>query len=195
MLPSQTTSRPSGPSRKSFDLGRRLVLTDAEDRERCHDAADADRGDADREQQPELADHRHLREPQRREGEDRVEGHDEQRGAEVARGLLDRVVGAVDDDLFLDARVHLDRVVDADAEHHGQPADGDDRQRDAEVAGDAERPDHADQDDAEREQPPAHAEEEEEDQRHDRDRDRAEGQHPAGQVVVEVLQQAWARRS
>ena len=71
---------------------------------------------------PNCAEHRHLREAQRGEGEDRVEGHDEQRRAEVARGLLDRVVGAVDDDLLLDARVHLDRVVDADAEHHREAA-------------------------------------------------------------------------
>ena len=33
-------------------------------------------------------------------------------------GLLDRVLGAVDHHLLLDARVHLDRVVDAHAEHH-----------------------------------------------------------------------------
>ena len=67
---------------------------------------------------PNCAQHRHLGEVQRREREDRVERDDEQRGPEVAGRLLDRVVGAVDDDLFLDARVHLDRVVDADAEHH-----------------------------------------------------------------------------
>ena len=79
---------------------------------------DADRGDADREQQAEVADHRHLGEAQRGEGEDGVEGDDEQGRAEVAGGLLDRVLGAVDDHLLLDARVHLDRVVDADAEHH-----------------------------------------------------------------------------
>ena len=113
---------PSGPSRKSLALRRRLVLADAEDRERADDAVDADRGDTDGEQQAELPDHRHLGEAQRGEGEDRVEGDDEQRGPEVAGRLLDRVLGPVDDDLFLDARVHLDRVVDADAEHHGQAA-------------------------------------------------------------------------
>ena len=105
-------------------------------------------GDADREQQAEVADHRHLGEAQRGEGEDRVERHDEQRGTEVARRLLDRVLGAVDDHLLLDARVHLDRVVDADAEHHRQAGDGDERQRDAEIAGEAERPDDADEHDA-----------------------------------------------
>ena len=83
---------------------------------------------------------------QRGEREDRVEGDDEQRGPEVAGGLLDRVLGAVDDHLFLDARVHLDRVVDADAEHHREAGDRDDRERDAEVAGEAERPDDADED-------------------------------------------------
>ena len=67
-------------------------------------------------------------------------------GPEVAGGLLDRVFGPVEDHLLLDARVHLDRVVDADAEHHGQAGDGDDRERDAEVAGEAERPDDADED-------------------------------------------------
>ena len=56
---------------------------------------------------------------------------------------------AVDDDLLLDARVHLDRVVDADAEHHRQARDRHDRERDAEVADDAERPDDADHDDEE----------------------------------------------
>ena len=43
------------------------------------------------EQQAEVAQHRHLGEVQRREREDRVEGDDEQRGAEVAGRLLDRV--------------------------------------------------------------------------------------------------------
>ena len=33
---------------------------------------------------------------------------------------------AVDDHLLLDAGVHLDRVVDADAEHDGEAGDGDD---------------------------------------------------------------------
>ena len=72
-------------------------------------------------------------------------------------------VGPVDHDLFLDARVHLDRVVDADTEHHRQPGDRDDRERDAEIARDAERPDDADQHDAERQQPPAHVEQHEQD--------------------------------
>ena len=103
-------------------------------------------GDADREQQPEVADHRDLGEPQRDEREDRVERHDEQRRPEVARGLLDRVFGAVEDRFLLDARVHLDRVVDADAEHHRQARDGDDRERDAEVAREPERPDDTDED-------------------------------------------------
>ena len=39
-------------------------------------------------------------------------------GPRFAGRLLDRVLRAVDDHLLLDARVHLDRVVDADAEHH-----------------------------------------------------------------------------
>ncbi len=147
-LPSQTTSRPSGPLAEVAALGRRLELADAEDRERQDDRAEADRRDADREQQPEVADHRHLGEVQRGEGEDRVERDDEQRGSEVPGGLLDRVLGAVDHDLFLDPRVHLDRVVDADAEHHGQTGDRDDRERDPEVAREAERPDDADEHDA-----------------------------------------------
>ena len=56
-------------------------------------------------------------------------------------------VGAVEDHLLLDAGVHLDGVVDADAEHHRQTGDRDDRQRDAEVAGEPERPHDADEDD------------------------------------------------
>ena len=69
------------------------------------------------------------------------------------------------DHLLLDARVHLDRVVDADTEHHGEPGDRHDRQRDADVARDAERPDDADEHDREREQPPADVEQHEQDQR------------------------------
>ena len=42
----------------------------------------------------EVADHRHLGEAQRGEGEDRVERDDEQRGTEVAGRLLDRVFGS-----------------------------------------------------------------------------------------------------
>ena len=79
-------------------------------------------------------------------------------------------VGAVDDHLLLDARVHLDRVVDADAEHHRQARDRDDRERDAEVAGEAERPDDADEDDEQREQAPAHREQHEQDHDHDQRR-------------------------
>ena len=63
----------------------------------------------------------------REEREDRVERHDEQRGPEAARRLLDRVFAPIEDRFLLDARVHLDRVVDADAEHHGQARDRDDR--------------------------------------------------------------------
>src|SRR5207244_63331 len=83
--------------------GRRLELADAEDRQRDDDRADADHGDADGEQQPELAEHRHLGEPQGGKREDRVEGHDQQRRAQVPRGLLDRMVGPPDEDLLFDA--------------------------------------------------------------------------------------------
>ena len=100
-------------------------------------------------------------------------------GHEVARRLLDRVLGVVDDHLLLDARVHLDRVVDADAEHHGQAGDGDERQRDAEVAGQAERPDDADEDHEQRQQPPPHVEQQQQDDRHDHDGDGAEREHAA----------------
>ena len=129
-----------------------------------------------------------FREVQRGEREDGVEGHDEQRRPEVGRRLLDRVRRAVDDDLLLDAGVHLDRVVDADAEHDREPRDRDDGQWDAEVSEDAERPQHADHHDPEREEPPADAEEQEQDQRHHGQREGAQGEHPAGQVVVDVLQ-------
>ena len=86
---------------------------------------------------------------------------------------------AVDDHLLLDARVHLDRVVDAHAEHHREAGDGDDGERDAEVAGQAEGPDHADEDHAERQQPPAHVEEHQQDDDHDADGDGAEREHAA----------------
>ena len=65
--------------------GGRLVLADAERGERADDAAQADHRDADGEQQAEVADHRHLGEAQREEGEDGVEGDDEQRRTEVHR--------------------------------------------------------------------------------------------------------------
>ena len=99
------------------------------------------------------------------------------------------MISAVDHHFLLDPSVHLDRVVDADPEHHREATDGHDRQWDAEVARDSERPDDTDDDDAEREEAPAHAEEHEQDQRHDPDGDRPEGEHPAGEVVVDVLQQ------
>ena len=133
---------------------------------------------------------------QRGEREDRVEGDDEQRGPEVAGRLLDRVFGAVDHHLFLDARVHLDRVVDADAEHHREPGDGHDGERDAEVAGEAERPDHADQHDEQRQEAPPHPEQE---------RRRISTMistamapsvsMPPRQVVVDVLEEDRRRRS
>ena len=170
-------------------LGRRLELADAEDRERQDDGTDADRGDPDREQQAEIADHRHLGEMQRREREDRVKGDDEQRGPEIARGLLDRVFGAVDHHLFLDARVHLDRVVDPDAQHHRKSGDGHDGEGDTEVSRETERPDHADDHHEQRQQAPPHLEQHEQDQDHDQDRDPAERQHPAAQIVVDVLEQ------
>ena len=110
-------------------------------------------------------------------------------GPRFARRLLDRVLLAVDDHLLLDARVHLDRVVDAHAEHHRQAGDGDDRERDAEVAGQAERPHDADEDHAEREQPPADVEGDQEDDHHEADGDGAEHEHAAGEVVVEVAEQ------
>src|SRR6266545_4730887 len=186
--PSHTTIRPSGPVRKSLplvgDLYSRMPSAASGD-----DAAQADHRDADRQQQPELAEHRHLGEPQGSEGEDGVEGHHQQRRAQVSRRLLDRMRLAVDHHLFLDARVHLDRVVDPYPEHDGQAGDGDDRQRDAEVPGEAEGPDDPDEDHGKRQQAPSHVEEDEQDHDHDGDRDRAERQHAAGQVVVDVLQQ------
>ena len=181
-----------GPARVVAAPGRALELADAEDREREHDRADADDGDADREQQAEVADHRHLREPQRGEREDRVERDDEQRGAEVAGRLLDRVRRAVDDDLLLDVRVHLDRVVDADPEHHGQPGDRHDGEGDPDVAGESERPHDADEHDGKWEEAPPDREQREQDADHDRHRDPAQRQHPAAEVVVEVLESTAA---
>ena len=104
------------------------------------DRADADGDDADGEQPAEVADHRHLGELDGGEGEHGVEGHHQQRRAEAAGRLLDRVRRLVDDHLLLDPGVHLDRVVDADAQHHRQAGDGDERQGDAEVARPGRRP-------------------------------------------------------
>jgi len=41
-------------------------------------------------------------------------------GPRLRRRLLHRVIGAADQHLFFDARVHLDRVVDADTEQTGK---------------------------------------------------------------------------
>ena len=187
--PSLTVRRPSTPSRKSRPVRRRAELADAEGGERHDDRVEADDGDADGEEQAEVADHRHLGEAQGEEGEDGVERDDEESRAEVARRLLDRVVGAIEDHLLLDAGVQLDGVVDPDAEHHGQPGDRHDRQRDAEVAGEPERPHDADEDHGERQQAPSDVEEHEQDQRHDRHGDAAEHEHPAAQVVVDVVEE------
>ncbi len=64
----------------------------------------------------EFADGRRLGEPQRHEGEDGVEGDDEQGRPEAAGRGLDGVGGAVEDHLLLDPRVHLDGVVHPHAE-------------------------------------------------------------------------------
>jgi len=55
------------------------------------------------------------------------------------------MIGVVDHDLLFHARVHLDRVVDAHTEHHGETADRHERQRDAEVAREPEGPHHTDE--------------------------------------------------
>ena len=170
-------------------LRRRAVFADAEGGERHDDRVDADHGDADGEEQTEVTDHRDLGEAQGEEGEDGVERDDEQRRAEVARRLLDRMVGAVEDHLLLDAGMQLDGVVDADAEHHRQAGDRHDRQRNAEVAGQPERPQDSDEDHGEREQAPSDVEQHDEDQRHDRHGDAAEHQHPAAQIVVDVVEE------
>ena len=162
---------PEGALAEVLAGGGGAVLADAEDRERQDDRAEADRRDADREQESEVADHRDLGEAQGGEREDRVEGHDEQRRPEVARGFLDRVLAAIEDRFLLDTRVHLDRVVDADAEHHRQAGDRDDRERDPEVARETEGPHDADEDHEQRQQSPAHVEQHEQDHDHDRDGD------------------------
>src|SRR3546814_5730076 len=102
-------------------------------------------------------------------------------------GLLDRVRRSIELHLLLHPAVHLHREVDADAEQDRQARDGDDRQRDAQVAGQAEGPDDADQHYEERQQLPAHVEREQQEDEHQRHRDAAEGEEPALQVVVEVL--------
>ena len=124
-------------------LGRRLVLADAEDRQGGDDAAHAHGDDPDDEQGAELADGGRLGEPQRHEGEDGVEGDDEQRRPEAACGGLDGVGGAVEDHLLFDARVHLDGVVHAHAEQDRERGDGGQGERDVEVADEAEPPHEA----------------------------------------------------
>ncbi len=85
--------------------------------------------------------------------------------------------------------MHLDRVVDAHAQHHGQAGDRGEGEGDAEEAGETERPDQSDGDDRQWEEAPAHVEQDEQDDDHDGERDAAEQEHPALQVVVDVLEQ------
>jgi hypothetical protein len=99
------------------------------------------------------------------------------------------VAGAVELRFLLDPAVQLDREVDADAEQDGQAGDGHDGQRDAEVARQPERPDQADRDDAEGQQPPPHRERAEQQPGHDQDADAAEGEEAPAQVVVDVPEQ------
>ncbi len=66
--------------------------------------------------------------------------------------------GAIENDFFFDAGVHLDRVVHPNPEQNGQCRDRRQRERDAEVADEAERPNEAYGHDEEGEESPADAE-------------------------------------
>jgi hypothetical protein len=107
-----------------------VVLADAEGGRGDDDADDDEHGDADGEQDAEVADHRHLREAQRHERGDAGEHGGDERRAEVGERLADRVLVVVEDDLLLDPVVDLDREVDADADQDRQAGDGDERQVD-----------------------------------------------------------------
>ena len=170
-------------------LGASGPLSDTEDRGGEDDAGDDQHDDPDGQHHAEVADHGHLRDAQREEGERAGDGGDDQRRAEVRQRLGHGVLLVVEDHLLLDPVVDLDGEVDAQTDEDGEPGDGDQRQVDADVAEQRERPDHADDDAGERQQPPAHAEHDEQDDGHHHEGGGAQGEHAALQVVVDVAEE------
>jgi hypothetical protein len=122
------------------------------------DAGDEERDDADRQQHAEVLHHRHLRDLDREERDHRGDGRHQQRRAEVVHRLAERVGIAVDRALLLDAVLHLDRELDAEADEDRQAGDGDERQHGAGEAERTEPPHDADDHAGERQQPPPHLE-------------------------------------
>ncbi len=98
------------------------------------------------------------------------------------------MVLAIEHHLLLDAVVDLDGEVDPHPDEDRQTRDGDQREWDAQVADQPERPDHADEHGQQREQAPADLEQQEEHHGHDREGQETELQHALLQVVVDLLQ-------
>ncbi len=138
------------------------------------------------EQDAEVADHGHLGDAQRDEGDQRSERRREQWWGEVGHRLGDRVRLLVEDHLLLDTVVDLDREVDAHPDEDRQTRDRDERQADADHPEDRERPEHADDHREQRQQPPPHPEHDEQNDRHQRQRCGTEAEHAALEIVVEI---------
>ena len=102
--------------------------------------------------------------------------------------------GAANDDLLLNARMHLDGVVNANAKHHRKPRNSDQGEWHSKVSGQTKRPDHADQHNEQREQPPADVEEQQQNHHHDCNGDCAKAQHAALEVIINTFEQHWSTR-
>ena len=172
---------------RSF-FGRLLEFANPEHGGRHHDADDHEDHDTDGEQHTEVADHRDLRDAQRKEREDAGNGCCDQRRGDVGHRLRDRMVLVVKDDFFFDSVVDLDREVDAQPDQDRQTRDRHEREVDADQSQQRERPEHTDEDGEQREQAPADLEDDEEHDGHHGERSETERQHAAFEVVVDLRQ-------
>ena len=154
------------------------------------DACGGEDDDADRQHRSEVADHRHAGDVERQKAYGRCDDGDAERRPEVGQRISEagkRAAAALG--LLFEPAVHLDREVHAQPDEDRQAGDGDHGQRDAEVADQPERPNAADQHNAERQQPPARAKEEEEDDHHDCGGQHRHNRDALPHCVVDLLQQ------
>ena len=94
----------------------------------------------------------------------------------------------IEHDLFLDPVVDLNGEVDPETDQDRQTRDRDQRQIDTEQRNNRERPDHTDQHSEQRQQPPADLEDQGEHNGHHHERGQTQGDHPALQIVVDLLE-------
>ncbi len=176
------------PDALGFALGPAPELAYAERRSGHDDPDDHQDHDPDRQQHAEVTDHRHLRDSQRQEGDDARQRGGDHRRRKVGERLADRVLVVVEQHLLLDPVVDLDREVDPEPDQDREPGDRHQREVDPDQTEQREAPQHTDQHRQQREQPPADLEDQPQHDRHHDDRDQAEPQHPALEVVVDLLE-------